>query len=307
MKHDTKIERVKAFVKRCLQILFYSSPAFTCGMLFLISELLKVKQELKAMVLEREPEEKADYDPLKREPIFSNADKIAWWELVVLSKHFHPSVAKWASLILEGEHVEYNGDPLKDFSFTAFLDRFMLKKPKKPKDNLSKMAPKYQTTGIRSLLVNNKEFLEYEEDEIPEDEIFFHKYFKNKAKSNVKNNEENSEELEDELFSNQEEMDDSDSDVPDLSDIEESDDEENIDIERKLEKMLIEEEEADEEEEEGDLNGDVFASIEDFQHLLEDSGKDEKYKKQLEWEERFNKKRKRSSVKRSTNKKKKAK
>lgn len=306
MKHDKNLERVKAFVKRCLQITFYSSPAFACGMLFLISELLKVKKELKEMITGREPTEKGEYDPFKREPIYSNADKVAWWELVVLSKHFHPSVAKWANILLEGEHIEYNGDPLKDFSLIAFLDRFILKKPKKSKETLSKMANRYETTGVRSLLVNNKEFLELEEDEIPEDEIFFHKYFKAKAMSNLKK-ESKSKEIEEGQLSDDESMDDSESDIPGMSDIEESDDEENIDIEKKLEKILIEDEGEDEDEEDN-LDGDVFASVEEFQHLLEGSGKDDKLAKQLEWEERFNKKRKRSSVKRSiTNKKKKVK
>ncbi len=63
-----------------------------------------------------------------------------------LLRHYHPSVARWAQLLLEGvssprcvprtavlmrgaprtgKPIEYAGDPLKDFTLSAFLDRFV--------------------------------------------------------------------------------------------------------------------------------------------------------------------------------------
>ena len=60
----------------------------------------------------------------------SNADRTSWWELMVLSTHVHPSVATMAATLLSGANIVYNGNPLNDLSLTAFLDKFMEKKPK---------------------------------------------------------------------------------------------------------------------------------------------------------------------------------
>jgi hypothetical protein len=43
----------------------------------------------------------------------------------VLQHHVHPSVAKWAQIVLKGEHIKYQGDPIIDYSLAAFLDRFV--------------------------------------------------------------------------------------------------------------------------------------------------------------------------------------
>jgi hypothetical protein len=60
----------------------------------------------------------------------SNADRASWWELMVLASHAHPSVATMAGTLLSGANIVYNGNPLNDLSLTAFLDKFMEKKPK---------------------------------------------------------------------------------------------------------------------------------------------------------------------------------
>lgn len=60
----------------------------------------------------------------------SNADRVSWWELMVLASHSHPSVATMARTLLSGANIVYNGNPLNDLSLTAFLDKFMEKKPK---------------------------------------------------------------------------------------------------------------------------------------------------------------------------------
>ena len=55
---------------------------------------------------------------------------MSWWELVVLASHAHPSVATMAGTLLSRTTIVYNGNPLNDLSLTAFLDKFMEKKPK---------------------------------------------------------------------------------------------------------------------------------------------------------------------------------
>ena len=65
------------------------------------------------------------YDPTKREPLYAGADRVGLWELRELASHYHPTVAKFAREILAGNDVHYESDPLLDFSFSAFLDRFV--------------------------------------------------------------------------------------------------------------------------------------------------------------------------------------
>jgi hypothetical protein len=67
---------------------------------------------------------------LKREPKFSNAEKVPMWELVALSTHNHPTIRLWASKLISGDCIEYGGDPLLDFGIANFLDRIAYKNPK---------------------------------------------------------------------------------------------------------------------------------------------------------------------------------
>ena len=70
------------------------------------------------------------YDPLKREPKYANAESSALFELIQLTYHTHPTVKLWATKLLEGEVINYNGDPLLDFGLANFLDRISYKNPK---------------------------------------------------------------------------------------------------------------------------------------------------------------------------------
>lgn len=52
MKADIVLRRVKAFVKRLLQVSAEQSPGFTCGALFLVSEVMRTKPGLKTLLQE---------------------------------------------------------------------------------------------------------------------------------------------------------------------------------------------------------------------------------------------------------------
>lgn len=112
MKNDLNVKRVKAFVKRLVQILGLHQPSFVVGVFYLIRELEKIFPGLQSLV--DQPEENDDddeevfrdvpdeddqeatvpttdgdskkqndaYDPRKRDPEHSNADKSCLWELV---------------------------------------------------------------------------------------------------------------------------------------------------------------------------------------------------------------------------------
>lgn len=52
MKADVAPRRVRAFIKRLLQVGSEQNPSFTCGALFLVSEVLKAKPGLKVLLQE---------------------------------------------------------------------------------------------------------------------------------------------------------------------------------------------------------------------------------------------------------------
>uniref|UniRef100_A0A8W4FEB4 CCAAT/enhancer-binding protein zeta n=1 Tax=Sus scrofa TaxID=9823 RepID=A0A8W4FEB4_PIG len=271
LKADIVLRRVKAFVKRLLQVTCEQMPPFICGALYLVSEILKAKPGLRSQlddhpesdeeenfididdeetekftdadketetdtaekveveetVSERHVETKKlesaswvhfdnlkggkqlnTYDPFSRNPLFCGAENTSLWELKKLSEHFHPSVALFAKTILQGNYIEYSGDPLQDFTLMRFLDRFVYRNPKphKGKENTESvvMQPKRKhfMKDIRSLAVNSKEFLAKEESQIPVDEVFFYRYYKKVAKEKQKRNEdeESIEDVDDEEF-----------------------------------------------------------------------------------------------------------
>nr|XP_008514384.1 PREDICTED: CCAAT/enhancer-binding protein zeta isoform X2 [Equus przewalskii] len=273
LKADIVLRRVKAFVKRLLQVTCEQMPPFICGALYLVSEILKAKPGLRSQlddhpesddeenfidigddediekftdadkdteteavkkveteetVSESHMETKKEsaswvhfdnlkggkqlktYDPFSRNPLFCGAENTSLWELKKLSEHFHPSVALFAKTILQGNYIQYSGDPLQDFTLMRFLDRFVYRNPKphKGKENTDSvvMQPKRKhfMNDIRSLAVNSKEFLAKEESQIPVDEVFFYRYYKKVAvfKEKQKRNadEESIEDVDDEEF-----------------------------------------------------------------------------------------------------------
>lgn len=113
LKNDLSVRRVKAFVKRIVQVLVLHQPSFTCGIFYMIRELEKTFPGLQSLFDEppeneedeeevfkdvpdeddeketpnEVPETKSEkpsnrYDPRKRDPEHSNADKTCLWELV---------------------------------------------------------------------------------------------------------------------------------------------------------------------------------------------------------------------------------
>ncbi|KAG7220551.1 hypothetical protein INR49_017988 [Caranx melampygus] len=226
VKADIVLRRVKAFVKRLLQVSAEQNASFACGALFLVSEVMKAKPGLKLLLQEDgdgEEEEFKDlaeekdgddddeeehfvdadkleegggaegegpkpalmaswsYDPLHRNPLFCGADRSTLWELQRLTLHFHPSVSLFAKTILQGDFIQYSGDPLQDFTLIRFLDRFVFRNPKqikgKQNTDTAAMRPK-QRLPVNSLPVNCEEFLSKDENQIPVDEIFFYRFFK---------------------------------------------------------------------------------------------------------------------------------
>ncbi|WCJ33430.1 CCAAT-binding factor [Euphorbia peplus] len=122
------------------------------------------------------------YDPRHREPSYSNADRSSWWELHALASHVHPSVATMAGTILSGAHIVYNGNPLNDLSLTAFLDKLMEKKPKQTAWHGGSQIEPAKKLDMTNQLIGS-EILSLAEDDVPPEDLVFHKFYANKMSS----------------------------------------------------------------------------------------------------------------------------
>ncbi|XP_066397430.1 protein SLOW WALKER 2-like isoform X2 [Miscanthus floridulus] len=127
----------------------------------------------------------ASYDPRHREPSYCNADRVSWWELTVLASHVHPSVSTMARTLLSGNNIVYSGDPLTDLSLPAFLDKFMEKKPKGNRIAEGRWHGGSQIAPAKKLNLNHhhigEELLELAENEVPPEDIVFHRFYLNKT------------------------------------------------------------------------------------------------------------------------------
>ncbi|CAI0470797.1 unnamed protein product [Linum tenue] len=122
------------------------------------------------------------YDPRHREPSYCNADHASWWELRVLATHAHPSVATMAGTLLSGANIVYNGNPLNDLSPSAFLDKFMEKKPKQKEwHGGSQIEPSKKLDMDNNLI--GPEILSLAEEDVAPEDVVFHKFYANKANS----------------------------------------------------------------------------------------------------------------------------
>ncbi|KAB2613124.1 hypothetical protein D8674_035440 [Pyrus ussuriensis x Pyrus communis] len=125
------------------------------------------------------------YDPRHREPSYCNADRVSWWELTVLASHVHPSVSTMAKTLLSGANIVYNGNPLNDLSLTAFLDKFMEKKPKQSAWHGGSQIEPAKKLDMTNQLIGSEILSLGEEDVAPED-LVFHKFYTNKMNSSKK-------------------------------------------------------------------------------------------------------------------------
>ncbi|CAN4089202.1 unnamed protein product [Withania somnifera] len=171
------------------------------------------------------------YDTRHREPSFCNADRVSWWELTVLASHAHPSVATMARTLLSGANIVYNGNPLNDLSLTAFLDKFMEKKPKQSTWHGASQIEPAKKLDMQGQLIGSEILSLAETDVLPED-LVFHKFYLNKMKSLKKPKKKKKKKAEDDA---EEFLAADDSDVEDEMDEDAADESENEEIDSMLE------------------------------------------------------------------------
>ena len=160
LKADINTKRVKAFVKRILQMLSLHEPSFICGAFFLLKELEGTFPGLTSLIDQQEEDdveeehfqdvdddqgpsaalrtsavngivehESKKYDAHKRAPEFANADKSCVWELWPFLAHFHPSVTVSAARYVGHEKMPGKPD-LTLHTLVHFLDRFVYRNAK---------------------------------------------------------------------------------------------------------------------------------------------------------------------------------
>ncbi|KAJ0981069.1 hypothetical protein J5N97_009324 [Dioscorea zingiberensis] len=93
----------------------------------------------------------------------------------------------WLRLFLSGANIVYNGDPLNDLSLSAFLDKFMEKKPKANRRAEGKWHGGSQIAPARKLDMNHHligdEILQLAEEDVPPEDVVFHRFYMNKTNS----------------------------------------------------------------------------------------------------------------------------
>lgn len=150
---------------------------------------------------EGEGEERV-YDPRKREPEFAHASSSPLWELLPLLSHYHPTVSLHARQLLLSRPLTSTPD-LGLNTLSHFLDRFVYKNPKKQSSKQkgsSAMQPAAGDAisggGVRlikgeggdgfgvgsggGVTVNDEKWWKRRVDDVPIDQVFFHRYFNQK-------------------------------------------------------------------------------------------------------------------------------
>ncbi|KAI1633395.1 CBF/Mak21 family-domain-containing protein [Biscogniauxia mediterranea] len=215
LKSDVDVRRVKAFVKRMLQILNLHQPSFICGILYLIMELCVTFPDIRTLINEPEendfeetaasdapdgmvtngldaPPTKVEgmYDGRKRDPEYSNAHRSCLWELVPFLKHFHPSVDVYATSLLTGRKGTAKPE-FANHTLIAFLDKFVYRNAKAvdPTKGASIMQP-VAASGQGHVLLSNQpsakaagsslnsaSFWNKKSEDVAVEDVFFHEYF----------------------------------------------------------------------------------------------------------------------------------
>ncbi|KAI0387319.1 CBF-domain-containing protein [Hypomontagnella monticulosa] len=223
LKADVDVRRVKAFVKRMLQVLNLHQPSFVCGIVYLIIDLCSTFPDLKTLINEPEEHDEDEaipgvasdapadaavdgtedqvkklegvYDGRKRDPEYSNAHRSCLWELLPFLRHYHPSVDVFASALLRGQKAAQKPD-LANHTLIAFLDKFVYRNAKAVESGkgVSIMQP-VAASGQNILLsskssakaagssLNSAEFWNKKSEDVAVEDVFFHEYFTRIGKS----------------------------------------------------------------------------------------------------------------------------
>lgn len=208
-KNDHSVPRVMAGLKRLLQNAIHADSNVAVAVLIFVNKLAKSVTGLNQLLKNNftqdfEDEEEGNqtkekqedeglekdnggYDYFKRDPLYARADCSLLWELKYFTNHYHPTVRKIAfemSSSLSTGKVNYESNPLLDFTTASFLDRFSMKKPKAGKVQAKKKlieSNKVSRAKIEEPFSLQAVLQDSESQGVREDEQFMKTYFKKKV------------------------------------------------------------------------------------------------------------------------------
>lgn len=142
---DSNTTRLVNLIKRLLQSTFLAEPQVICCVLIIVSHVINKNKSLwpyietlkfnnnstKFEIKDKSTGSSFLDNSNKRDPQFVLENSLI--ELNMLKSHFHPTIQKWTKEIIEDHSksvIEYNGDPIMDFSLVNFLHKFITKNPR---------------------------------------------------------------------------------------------------------------------------------------------------------------------------------
>lgn len=125
---DRHLERVKSFIKRLFQMVFYTPCHISTGILIVINKLFTDRKELATFFIpkmvnmpqkttgkdsivsiknikEKSELKKTAYDAYHRVPLYAGAQYATFYELVLMRKHFHPTISVFSGNIVERKYT----------------------------------------------------------------------------------------------------------------------------------------------------------------------------------------------------------
>ncbi len=201
-KYDTNERRIQACCKRLVStIMSCPNSATVTATLYLWHEVARIHpflQQSYAQVVQEDSEFILDVS--KRDPrsalvqmenglvstAVTDSHEVGHvnapvWEMNLLQHHYHPSVVKFTHSL--DSELGYNGDPLRDFAFGYFLDKFAYRNPKtsqRSTEQARSAVMERHRSSTPMVPVNDRSFLQKNEVS-PEDEFFF-RFFEERAK-----------------------------------------------------------------------------------------------------------------------------
>ncbi|GAX20212.1 ribosome biogenesis protein MAK21 [Fistulifera solaris] len=201
-KYDTNERRIQACCKRLMStIMSCPNAATVTATLYMWHEVARIHpflQQSYAQVVQEDSE--FILDGSKRDPrsalvqmengmvstAITDSGEVGHvnapvWEMNLLQHHYHPSVVKFTHSL--DSELGYNGDPLHDFAFGNFLDKFAYRNPKtsqRSTEQTRSAVMERHRSSTPMVPVNDRSFLQKNEVS-PEDEFFF-RFFEERAK-----------------------------------------------------------------------------------------------------------------------------
>ncbi|KAI0228980.1 RNA-binding ribosome biosynthesis protein mak21 [Massospora cicadina] len=201
LKAEVSFSVVMAFVKRMGQIAAWHQPPYVNGLLFLIFKLAQFHPIINNSIAQ--PEDGTDagearegvinsaaYSGRDDNPAGTKAEYACLWELGLLVRHFHPTVAHYARQVLSQESITEQPQ-LHYHTLMHFLDRFVFRNAKRSQGGERRGPSVMQPipgVGTSSGLVwakgapevnaiTSEDFVSKKPSEIAADKLFFYKYF----------------------------------------------------------------------------------------------------------------------------------